>query len=178
MTIIAQTGTSISEQQLRESLAVIAKAADPKGQRELTELSRVNEQDVFAALIHGQLENESRELSKKFEEKFQALVQENSDKHSGHAVFEAARMALRRLRLAGEVSRELAVKIRHFALGKAQLDSKRDELSTKNITGKAGDTALRTVQTAIKMFSVNEAASTQEMDSFKAINSTRRAQTT
>jgi len=177
MTINATNNTSISEVQLRDSLSVVTRASDPRGQRELTDLSRINEQDMFAALVHRQLKNKEPALAEKFEQRFATLVFEQAEKNPGHAVFEAARMALRRMRLAGDISRDVAVKIRHFALGKAQLDSKREELSTRNVTGKAGDTALRAVKTAITLFTGNAVASTEEMTLFRDLNSNRRAQT-
>jgi hypothetical protein len=166
----------LTEQQLRDSIATIVKASDPKGQKEITDLSRVNEQHMFAAIVHGRFNRLDPKQGQRFEEEFKALLPEQTSKHPGNHIFEAARIALKNMRLAGEITRGKAVRFRHFALGKSQLDSKLDELSTKNVTGKDGDTAVRAVKTAILKFTSNNIASQEEMKSFRDANIDRRGE--
>jgi len=168
--------SSITDAQLRESLNVVSKVKDPKRVGELSDLSRVNEQDMFAAITHAQIEKIDPKEATIFEAKFSELFVELNKKDPSNAVFETTRRVLKGMRRTGEISKELFKKIRLFSLGKAQLDSKRDELATKNVTGKKGDTALRAVKTALGKFASNVEATVEELSNFKNHNGARRAE--
>lgn len=166
--------SEINSDGLRDSLAFVLNAGGKKSQKVLTDLTRVNEQQMYAALIHSQLKAHDQSAATGFAESFNEQLSELSQKKTGDFVFRAAKRALRGIRLLGVISRSFAGQIRQFALGKAQLDSKRDELSIRNITGKAGDTALRALRTALTKFENNDVATKEEIDSFKQLNRVNR----
>ncbi len=166
----------LTEQQLRESLAFVAKAKNPKGTTVFSDLSRVTEQDMFAAVIHGQLKVKGTGLLNDFENKFVGLLPDLLKDNPTQGVFEAARRSFKSLRRAGTITKEAARIMRQETLGRSQFDSKRDELSIKNVTGKVGDTALRAVKTALSKFKKSVGATNEEFTAFKFLNATRRAE--
>lgn len=176
LTLNSKSNLPISEARLRESLSFVLRARDPKGKANITDLTRVNEQDMFAALTHGQLKEKDSLLAREFEGRFTELVQELIKKDPNNGIFEAARRAVRAMRRSGKLIKASANQIRKVSLGMAQLDTVRDRLSTKNVTTKNGDTALRAIKTAIAKFSANSEASVEDLKSFTAANGTRRAE--
>jgi len=157
---------------LIDSLAIVKSAA--KGESitpdSISLGTRVNEQEWFAAIAHQELKNRSEKLAKIFEERLPEVMERVKEIDDKNFVFRAVKRIIRRLRRTGEITRETAITIRRFAVGKAQLDSDRTRLSTSRLTDAPGDTPLRSVKTALLKFGENVGATEQEINAFLSKN--------
>jgi hypothetical protein len=166
---------TVSNEELLDALEKVEKMRKPtRTPKPLTELSRVNEQEIFAAFTYLKLKEEKPAVASKFLMKFAELYKEVGKKDSLYGIFEATRLAFEELRRSKNISLDKFREIRLYALGKSQLDSVRDETTVKKITDRPSDTAVRAVKTALKKVDQNTIATEEELANFRKKNKERR----
>ncbi len=166
----------VTAERMKVILSYVSNVGSKNAVKPLSDTSRVNEQEVFAATVIESVNKQDPKIAREFWNKFEELTKIMSKKDPSNAIFEAARRTLRGMRRSGSIAKEIAKGIKKYSLGKSQLDSKRDTLSTENVTGKRGDTAFREVKTAVAKFEKNVEATEEEFAAFKINNAERRAQ--
>ena len=134
----------------------------------ITDLKRINEKEMYAATVHFSLGKRSSQLSARFEEILPTVIErvrtDDGDLHLYKAVGRTLRMLIRW----GELTREQFRTIRLYAFGKAQFDSDRTQLATLRAEdAEDGDTPVRAIRTAIRKFSENSQASSEEFGIFR-----------
>ena len=170
--------TKLGASELKTSIAIIKSGLknSPVSKSDIKNLSRVNEQELFAALTHRALSDRDPKLGNSFSEKFPSLVEELRSKFPKDYTFRAAKRIIRSLIKEGELSKLEGKALRRFAVGKSQLDSEPSKLSTSNITSSANDTAVRSFGKALEKIAKNEIASEEVMSSFRAHNQELKAE--
>jgi hypothetical protein len=167
-----QLNAEISSRELLSSLAVV-KSADKDqavAREDITDHTRTNEQEFFAALVHRKLSQVSRKAQTVFEQEFPRLIKEIKELDSENYLFRAVKGILRLLVRKGLISRTARREIRSYAIGKAQLDNNRTRLSTARLNSEPDDTPVRAVKTALAKFKENEPAGEAELSSFRGQN--------
>jgi hypothetical protein len=148
------------------SIDRIRKIDNPKS-ADLTENSRINEQDLFAAITENSLGQISTELSSKFNLAFAKEVETFKVLEEPNSMLKATRKALNSLIKDNQLSRYAAKQIRKFAVGKAQLDDNRSRLSVAKENPESSETPLRAVKTALQKISENAIASDAEFHEYR-----------
>jgi hypothetical protein len=143
------------------SIDRIRKIENPKS-ADLTENSRINEQDLFAAITENSLGQISSELSSKFNLAFAKEIESFKGLEDPNSMLKATRKSLNSLIKDNLLSRYAAKQIRKFAVGKAQLDDNRFRLSIAKENPESSETPLRAVKTALQKISENAIASDAE----------------
>src|SRR5690606_12543604 len=115
----------------------------------ISELSRVNEQELFAALLTSAFDQQEPKLGELFRTAFKERFERIREKYPEDGVFRASRRALKHLIKSKVLTRAEARTLRRLALGKAQLDSDRTRLSTAREGEEKNDTPLRAARTAL-----------------------------
>ena len=141
---------------------------------ELTPLTRVNEQQTYAALVLEGLRMEYPDKADKFIDEFQKHHENFVEKDPEHAVFRAAKKSLRSFRrMLGMRKRDLR-ELRHRALSGAQFDSLRHKLSIKREEGADDGTAVRALKTALKFIEESVPLTDGELKLFNQLNRSNR----
>jgi hypothetical protein len=169
------TGRNYSDGEIRGALQQVIRAdqKDP-GSRPLSEYSRVNEQELFAAFIFLQLKDLGKSLATRFMTKYREVSPELINYDPSYGVYESVRRALNPLKKAYKIVNEKTQEFRRYALGKSQLDSLKDEVHVKRVTEGKADTAVRALKTALEKIKENSLASDAELESFRNKNIARR----
>lgn len=159
--------SGITSQQLLNSLAFIKSAMTGKEvlASDLKENGRVNEQELYAAIVHQKLRQVSPEAAKQFKNDFAEALAKR-EHHSDGLILRTVRGLMEKISNTGLIG-DLRNNIQQFALGKAQLDSNQTQLSDKDLTPGDKDTPVRTIKTALKLFNQNDVATDQEHTKFK-----------
>lgn len=148
------------------SMDRIRKIDNPKS-ADITENSRINEQDLFAAVVENALGQVDPELSTKFSAAFAKEVEQFKALEQSDTMLKATRRALNSLIKDNALSRYAAKQIRKFALGKSQLDDIRSKLSVAKEDAESSETPLRAVKTALQKISENAIATDAEFIEFR-----------
>lgn len=156
---------------LLDSIALVLSAKGRKtiNSGELTEKMRINEEELYSAIILKRLTRRASSLAAQLVEALPEQIKKIHTNKGSIQVFKATDRIMRRLVKGGQISRNVYRRLRNFAFGKAQLDSDRSWLSTKRSEDQAkGDTPLRTLATALSKYQTNSPASPEEIRAFRA----------
>lgn len=169
---MSMNAAGISSADLINSVALIksAKAGEPVSAAEITERTRLNEQELYGALVHQGLGEQKGSLAAAFEEKLKSELPKQKKSDSENYFLCTVRKVLRGLKAAGQLTVNAFREIRRNALGLAQLDSDRTRLSVARRSDKADDTPLRSLKTVLDKLGKNGPASDAELKAFVANN--------
>lgn len=168
-------GRDYSESEIRGALEQITRPAERESNsRALSNYSRVNEQELFGALILLQLKDLGKGLASKFLGSYRVIYADTVKADPKFGVYDSVWKSLSSIRKAGLLAKEKVTEIRRYALGKSQLDSIKDEVSIKRVTPGKTDTAVRALKTALAKIKENPIATDLELDSFRDKNIARR----
>ncbi|MCB9030271.1 MAG: hypothetical protein H6619_04405 [Deltaproteobacteria bacterium] len=158
----------ISEPELKDSIAFVLGAERKKeiSSADLTPLSRVNEEEMFAAIIHRRLKKDHPELAQKYEERLTKLIGRTKRNLGEASVLKASNKLLRGFYRRNKISEESYNEIKAYAFGKAQLDQDPTLLSKERVESSGDTSALRSLSNAINSFEVNQAATPEVMQDF------------
>jgi hypothetical protein len=174
---IPQQTPMFPQQAILDTVAAL-RASEDANVKPLTENSRVNEQQLFAAFTYLQLQKNQPEIAKDFLSKLRSSLALKDPRNSEHFLLDATRGILQEFRNTKTIPRRMFIKIRQVSLGLSQLDSVRDSVNMRRITEGANDTALRSVKTAMTRISENSIATRDELRSFVGKNKARTTGTT
>lgn len=167
-----QTTLNPSIDAITTSLSIVysAQSKKPVPREQITELTRVNEQELYSALVHRRLEKEKPELATRYAAELKAAADTYRTGHPDDLnMFKVSDRLMRQYVRESKLSQADYRSIRDDAFGRAQLDSDRTRLSAVKSEGsKDGDTPLRAVSTAVKKIETNEAATSGEIAQFRA----------
>ena len=135
---------------------------------EITQNSRINEQELFAAITKSAMSKVSKDAESFFKEHFGNLLKETKETRAENFVFAGIRRLLKKAVQEGIIPSIIAREIRHFAYDKAQLDEIKGKLSLTKEDKESKDTAVRTVNTALKKFESNEVRAVGENPDLKS----------
>lgn len=170
-------GTKIPQFSESDIMQTVAELRTPEGaaQQPITENTRVDEQELFAAFTYLQLEAQNPELAAEFMSKFKEEIHEAiaSKTDPRYTVLDVTRNILQGLRKAKSITRGMFKKIRRTSLGLSQLDSIKDSVNMDNVTKKDNDSAMRAFKTAFRKIAENPMATLKELRSFAANNRAR-----
>ena len=170
-------GTKIPQFSESDIMQTVAELRTPEGaaQQPITENTRVDEQELFAAFTYLQLEAQNPELAAQFMSKFREGIHEAiaSKSDPRYTVLDVTRNILQGLRKAKSITRGMFKKIRRTSLGLSQLDSIKDNVNMDNVTKKDNDSAMRAFKTAFRKIAENPMATLKELRSFAANNRAR-----
>lgn len=169
---ISQQTPMFSHQAILDTVAAL-RAPEDSNVKPLTENSRVNEQELFAAFTYLQLQEKQPETAKDFLSKLRAALTAKDPNNSEYSLLDATRGILQEFRKTKAIPRRMFIKIRQVSLGLSQLDSVRDSVNIGRVTEGANDTALRSVKTAMTRISENGIATRDELRSFAGQNKER-----
>jgi len=158
------------DQALKKSFAAVFKATSGKelSPAEISPLKRINEEEMYAAVTHYRLNRVSSELADKFATRLSTTIERLRQTKGVTMAFKAADRVMRAMSRAKEITHAQYKEIKYYSFGKAQFDSDRTALSTKRLPdAPSGDTAMRSVSTALRKFAANEAASQTEISIFR-----------
>lgn len=169
---IPQQTPMFPQQAILDTVAALRASEDARV-KPLTENSRVNEQELFAAFTYLQLQEKQPETAKDFLSKLRSSLTPKDPDNSEHFLLDATRGILQEFRKTKTISRRMFIKIRQVSLGLSQLDSVGDSVNIRRITEGANDTALRSVKTAMTRISENSIATRDALRSFAGKNKAR-----
>jgi hypothetical protein len=154
-----------------ESVAMVLGAKKGKEIRaeQLTGAMRINEEELYSAIIHQQLKASNPEAATAFEQALPGQIDKIKTNQGATRIFKATDRIMRAFVRSKLVSHDLYRQMRDFAFGKSQLDSDRTWLSIKRTEQQGrGDTPLRSISTALNKFSENAPALAEEISAFRA----------
>lgn len=149
-----------SNDEIMNSINILRKAKNEKSS-DITVNSKVNEQDLFASLVHLSLKQIDSKLGDEYAQKLPDLIKDVSKFDSENAVLKAAKRSLYKLVKLRKLSNGAAKIIRRIVVGKSQLDDNLTNLSTKRLEN-AKETPLRAVKTALERIVKNNRASEEQ----------------
>lgn len=136
---------------------------------EVTENSRINEQEMFAAVVKNELAEISSKAKNYFVSNFKNEYEKIKDKFQNNVIYTVVRNLVRQIRIKGLITREVAVKTKQFAFGKSQLDKVSNLLSASKLDSSSSDTAVRAIKTAVKSYESNNSAEIADYKNFKEV---------
>ena len=152
---------------IKASLQFVKRATGEKGAT-IDATTKANEQELFATMMHKRLAAKDPELGGKFKKYFKRALEQVKDNDKSEPVFRAARRAMRKLVKTDElVKQELAVKIRRFAAGKAQLDDDKKHVLVDALSEVDAEPS-KTLEEALLMVKSNSRLSKSEHTDFKS----------
>ncbi len=173
MTAAPTIQASVRKETYQESVEVIKNAAKTaKGSAaadkvKVNDKTKVNEQELFASIIYRELSGKSKNLAKRFADNFQQEYAAASLNKETFPAVRAARRALSQVVQDGKtLSKEDSKTIRQYAIGKSQLDDKRDNLLTGENKGSKAS-VMEFAEARSKVIK-NEGLSEEEHLEFKA----------
>lgn len=169
---IPQSPPVYSPEAIMDTVAKL-RSTDDASVKPLTEHSRVNEQELFAAFTYLQLQEKQPEAATDFLSKFRTAVEAFGSNTSQHSVLDITRNILKEFRKAKVIPRAMFKKIRRVSLGLSQLDSLKDDVNSRRVTDGSNDTALRSFKTALAKIAENTVASESDLRSFVNRNKSR-----
>lgn len=156
---------------LLESVAMIlgAKKGKEIKAEQLTGAMRINEEELYSAIIHQQLKASNPDAATTFEQTLPGQIDKIKTNQGATRIFKATDRIMRAFVRRKLISHDLYRQMRDFAFGKSQLDSDRTWLSIKRTEQQGrGDTPLRSISTALNKFSENTPALAEEISAFRA----------
>lgn len=116
---------------LRSSICLVTSARPKSTSNPLPPRQRrtVSQNELYAALLHQNLSSLKPELAQRFAVQFKRTLHSSHASNPERAVFSSATQTLRRFLQAGELSRKEFNAVRAYALGKARLDGKCEDLA-------------------------------------------------
>lgn len=162
----AEASTSAT---IRESISSVLSVEDESASAKINGNTRINEQEMYAAITHYLLAEKNPELAERFLNDLPATLQAFRESGVGTDFFKSTDRIMRAMLRERKITHAEYKELRNEAYGKAQFDSDRSWLDQKKVPElKDGDTALRSVDTALKMYEKNPAANETEIGQFKA----------
>ena len=131
---------------------------------------RVNEDELYPAVLHAKLALDRPDLAAKFEQQLPEMVKTFSEQTSDNVFFKSSDRIMRQFLRDDEINREEYRAFRDFAFGVSQLDSNRGRLSIARAKDQTNpnDTPLREVGTALEKIVANAPANQSEIEAFRA----------
>ena len=173
---IPQSSPVYSPEAIMDTVAKL-RSPDDATVTPLTEHSRVNEQELFAAFTYLQLEQKQPEAATDFLSKFRTAVEALGPDKSQYSMLDITRNILKEFRKAKVIPRAMFKKIRRVSLGLSQLDSVKDDVNSSRVTNGSNDTALRSFKTALTKIAENTVASEADLRNFVTRNKNRGPKT-
>jgi hypothetical protein len=173
---IPQSPPVYSSEAIMETVAKL-RSTDDSSVKPLSEHSRVNEQELFAAFTYLQLQEKQPEAATDFLSKFRSAVEAFGSDKSQYSILDITRSILKEFRKAKVIPRAMFKKIRRVSLGLSQLDSVKDDVNSSRVTNGSNDTALRSFKTALTKIAENTVASEADLRNFVTRNKNRGPKT-
>ncbi len=166
---------AFSDDEVVDALRLVTRVGkNSKNPRPIGDLSRVNEQELFAVFTYLSLKDERPNLASKFIKAFRLNYDKFSKIDPIFGIYEACRVALQEVKRSDGLSGQMIKDIRLTALGKSQLDTMRDQVDIRRVTDGENNTAVRAIRTALKKVNQNSDATEDELKSFRLKNIDRR----
>lgn len=166
---------AFSDDEIVDALKLITRVGkNSKTPRPIGDLTRVNEQELFAVFTYLSLKAEKPGMASQFIKEFRDQYERIAKVDPVFGIYEGCRVALQRVKKSKSLTNHEVRDIRLTALGRSQLDSVRDQVDVKRVTEGRDDTAVRAVRTAIKKVKENPEATLDELKSFRDKNIQRR----
>lgn len=130
---------------------------------------RINEEELYSAIIHQQLKEKNPTAALAFETALPEQIAKIKTNKNSTLVFKATDRVMRAFVRSKQISHDLYRQTRDYAFGKAQMDSDRTWLAPKRTEEQGrGDTPLRAISTALNKFSENSPALAEEISAYRA----------